>query len=85
MTDRILVSGGGGDRYVVEIAGRTRHTVMARPEVLARVSAPDERPEETITRAFRFLLAREPAESILRHFAIEDIARYFPDFWTEMA
>jgi hypothetical protein len=33
-----------------------------------------------VTRSFDFLLAREPAEAILRRFDLMVIARYFPDF-----
>jgi hypothetical protein len=49
------------------------------------VATAGEPPEQTLRRAFDFLLEREPAESILRSFALEDIARYFPEFWEEMA
>ena len=81
----VSVSAAGDDRYTVRVAGRTEHRVTARPEVLRRVAAAGETPEETLRRAFAFLLEREPAESILRSFALEDIARYFPEFWEEMA
>ncbi len=80
----VTVSAAGGDHYTVRVAGRTEHRVTARPEVLRRVAAGGEPPEQTLRRAFAFLLEREPAESILRSFALEDIARYFPEFWQEM-
>ncbi len=38
----------------------------------------------TITRAFRFLLDREPKESILRRFDVMTISRYFPEFEREL-
>jgi hypothetical protein len=81
----VTVTAGGGDLYTVRVAGRTEHRVTARPEVLARVAAEGEPPERTLGRAFDFLLEREPPESILRSFALEDIARYFPEFWEAMA
>ncbi|MEA2670697.1 MAG: hypothetical protein QOG45_917, partial [Chloroflexota bacterium] len=71
--------------YTVRVAGRTEHRVTARPEVLERVAAKGEPPEQTLGRAFDFLLEREAAESILGSFALEDIARYFPEFWEAMA
>jgi hypothetical protein len=35
--------------------------------------------------SFRFLLANEPKESILGHFALSDIERYFPSFANAVA
>jgi len=36
--------------------------------------------EECVKAAFRFLLEREPKESILSQFDLPVISRYFPDF-----
>ena len=80
----VTVTSQGGDVYTVRVADRTEHRVTARQAVLDRVAAPGEPPETTIRRAFDFLLEREPSESILRSFALEDIARYFPEFWERM-
>jgi hypothetical protein len=41
-------------------------------------------PERCIEAAFRFLLDREPKESILRRFDITVICRYFPEFEHEL-
>ena len=41
-------------------------------------------PEATVEAAFRFLLDREPKESILRRFDLTVIARYFPEFEREL-
>jgi hypothetical protein len=38
-----------------------------------------------IEAAFRFLLAREPKESILSRFDVIVISRYFPDFEERLA
>lgn len=81
----ITVTAAGGDDYAVRVADRTEHRVTARPAVLQRVAAEGEAPEQTLRRAFDFLLEREPPESILRSFALEDIAGYFPEFWSAMA
>jgi hypothetical protein len=83
-TGAVTVSALGEDRYTVRVGGRTEHRVTARPAVLERVARPGEAPEETLRRAFDFLLEREPPDSILRSFDLEDIARYFPEFWETM-
>jgi hypothetical protein len=79
---------GEGDLLVfaVEIAegrGATRHRVTLGAADLARlaVGAP---PERLIDAAFRFLLDREPKESILSSFDLSVIARYFPEFEREL-
>ena len=41
-------------------------------------------PEQFIQDAFRFLLTREPKESILKEFDIGDIKGYFPEFEKEI-
>lgn len=41
-------------------------------------------PEELVRDSFRFLLDREPKESILREFKLSVIARYFPDYERSM-
>ena len=40
--------------------------------------------EQFVRDAFRFLLTREPKESILEHFDIGDIVKYFPEFEREI-
>jgi len=81
----ISVEHQSGDEYLVRVSTGSPHAVRATPQALARVTRPGETPEESITRAFRFMLDREPPESILSSFALEDIARYFPEFWSEMS
>ena len=52
-------------------------------EVLAKEAA-QAPPERYLEAAFRFLLDREPKESILRRFDVTAISRYFPEFEREM-
>jgi hypothetical protein len=60
--------------------GRTTHDVDVTEADLERL-APDATDPTTLVReSFEFLLEREPRESILRTFALPDIARYFPDY-----
>jgi hypothetical protein len=65
-------------------AGRTSHAVTVRSRDVERWGRPGETPEQLVVRAFEFLLAREPAGSILRRFEVSDISRYFPEFDREM-
>ena len=44
----VTVTAAGDDRYTVRVAGRTEHRVTARPEVLRRVAAAGEPPEQTL-------------------------------------
>ncbi|HET7520901.1 MAG TPA: hypothetical protein VFK61_05095 [Candidatus Limnocylindria bacterium] len=41
-----------------------------------------EPPDRLVEESFRFLLEREPRESILRHFELSVISQYFPE-WRE--
>ena len=44
----------------------------------------DDDPERAVRESFRFLLEREPATSILRQFSLSDIARYLPEYLSEL-
>jgi hypothetical protein len=75
---------GAGDpmRFEVALAGdgtTTRHEVTlsaSEYERLARGIAPD----RVVEAAFRFLLDREPKESIRSRFDMKVIGSYFPEF-----
>lgn len=64
---------------VTEADGSTLHEVTAEAAALDRLGA-GSTPEQVIEASFRFLLDREPKESILSRFHIEVISRYFPEF-----
>lgn len=61
----------------------TRHRVTLPDSVLARLGR-ECTPEQYVDAAFRFLLDREAKESILTHFDIAAIERYFPEFEREL-
>lgn len=63
--------------------GETLHFVTMSSAVNARISG-GHTPEDVIAAAFRFLLDREPKESILPRFDISVISRYFPEFEREL-
>ncbi len=71
------------DVVVGEAAGASRHRVTLRRADVARLAG-GRAPERLIEAAFRFLLEREPKESILARFDISVIARYFPEFEREL-
>ncbi len=56
------------------------HRVTLKPEYLNRLTAGRIEAPDLIRRSFEFLLEREPKESILSRFDLQDIQRYFPDF-----
>jgi hypothetical protein len=70
---------------IVDGEQRSRHSVtVSRPELERWGRDGEEGPEPLLTRTFDFLLAREPAEQILKSFALGDVQRYFPEFDQEM-
>ena len=68
---------------VEEAGSATSHRVTADPETLERLG-PGRPPAAVIEASFRFLLDREPKESILRSFDLPVISRYFPDYETAL-
>ncbi len=87
----ITVSGsrtGAGwvfDVIVMEGNCQTRHTVTLADADFQRLSqGTSATPETLVNRSVEFLLEREPKESILRRFDLPVIARYFPEYPTEI-
>jgi hypothetical protein len=71
--------------HVAEGGSTSDHDVTVTAEDLAALGAGYPDPEAFIEACFRFLLAREPKESILGSFDIAVIERYFPWFRAEIA
>jgi hypothetical protein len=69
---------------VREGKGETRRHVTMSREMCERLTAGKHTPERCLEAAFRFLLDREPKESILGRFDVTAISRYFPEFEREM-
>jgi hypothetical protein len=69
---------------VREGKGETRHHVTMSGGTCARLCAGKHSPERCVEAAFRFLLDREPKESILQKFDVTVISRYFPEFEREL-
>jgi hypothetical protein len=77
--------GAGGWTCVVTVGdparGRpTEHEVAVSQADLARLAPGASEPQDLVERSFAFLLQREPKESILRHFDLPVIARYFAEY-----
>jgi len=78
-----------GDRYEFQVAvteggEETRHHVTLRKADYERLAGGRATPEALVTESFRFLLEREPKESILRSFDLTVIGRYFPSYEREI-
>jgi len=65
---------------VQEGRGETRHRVTLSKVDYQRLGGNRTSPEELVAESFRFLLEREPKESILRSFDLTVISRYFPEY-----
>ena len=63
---------------------RTEHSVSVNRAELQRLS-PTGDVQQLVEASFRFLLEKEPKESILPRFKLSDIERYFPEFAQEIA
>jgi hypothetical protein len=78
-----------GDGWVCRVtvgddAGSTTHEVTVSRDVLARLRPDDTAPDQLVSDAFAFLLAREPRDSILRSFDLPVIGRYFHEWEAEI-
>jgi hypothetical protein len=86
MTDLNVACQPAADGWTCEVTvadddgSRTQHTVSVSQSELERYAGDDGEPLELVQASFRFLLEREPKESILRQFALSDIQRYFPEY-----
>ena len=67
------------DVTVADGRGSTTHAVTVWPSDVEHY-APGTSPEELLEASFRFLLEREPKESILPRFELPVIERYFPEY-----
>jgi len=64
---------------IIQDNSQTSHEVQMNLSDYKRL-AKARSPEQLIKDAFIFLLTKEPKESILSHFNLTEIAKYFPEF-----
>jgi hypothetical protein len=81
---------GHGDTYELQVTVKegqdeSHYHVTLRRADYERLSGGKVSPEALVTESFRFLLEREPKESILRSFDLTVIGRYFPEYEREIA
>ncbi len=84
----VTSTGGRPDEaaFRVEVrdgATTTRHEVTVPGELVASLGW-DRGGEELVRESFEFLVAREPATSILRRFSLDVIGGYFPEYSSEI-
>ena len=83
---KIRIEASGGDSYRVTVSepdSETAHDVTVSEEERSRYGG-EAVAEDLLRESFRFLLEREPAESILPSFGISVIERYFPEYPQEI-
>lgn len=79
----LVTRGAGVYTFDVEVSGSdssTSHTITLKETDYKTMTNGKITPEILIEKSFEFLLGREPKESILRHFDLMEITRYFPDY-----
>jgi len=77
----IDVAAVGGNAYrvvVTDSTAATTHEVTASPAEVEALGGAT--PEALIEASFRFLLDREPKESIMREFDLTVISTFFPEY-----
>lgn len=62
----------------------TTHIVSVPKAYFSRFQDSFVSPSELVEESFRFLLAREPKESILGEFVLSQISQYFPEYEREL-
>jgi hypothetical protein len=83
-----VVDAGDPLRFKVRIGDgerETHHYVSMSRTQFDALAGGSATPEQCVRAAFRFLLDREPGESILTRFDVAIIGSYFPDFQHEFA
>lgn len=69
---------------VTEDDSMTTHTVHVNGHYIEELGKKPEEVQELLKESFEFLLYREPKESIHRDFNLKVIAKYFPEYESQM-
>ncbi len=75
------------DHYTVTVSeggSESSHTVELDDTYYNKISDGSISKTDLIRRSFEFLLAREPKESIMGRFHLSTIARFFPEYESEI-
>ena len=84
MVEIDVVAEGTSYRVTVTDGGSSTHLVTVAPSDLERL-AEGRSVEALLEASFRFLLDREPKESIMGRFDLSVISRYFPEYESTIA
>ncbi len=83
----IRITPAGPHEFGVEVTDGqeiTSHRVIVPPSLLDDWGLEDADSEAVVRESFAFLMAREPASSILPEFSLAIIPRYFPEYRDEL-
>jgi len=84
----IDISAAGVNAYDVTITAddgaETRHRVWVPPAMLTELGLSEAQEPVLVRASITYLLEREPASSILPEFGLDEIARFFPTYPTEI-
>lgn len=69
---------------VTEGITTTSHRVSVSAALLDDLGLGEVEPEKVVRESILFLLDREPGPSIQDEFSLEDIPRYFPEYYDEL-
>jgi hypothetical protein len=82
--DNIIITSIGPHRFHVQVREdehKTRHYHVTVPDTLIdELRLPKDNLDKVVRESFVFLLAREPASSIMREFSLDIISNYFPEY-----
>ena len=87
MPDLDIVAADAGEYDVTitdERGAETKHRVRVPPAMLGELGLSDAQEPVLVRASLNYLLDREPPGSILATFGLDEIARYFPDYPTEI-
>lgn len=86
MTDIVITPLEPG-RFRAEVTAgplTTSHRVIVPDGLLTNLGVGGADAESAVRETMRFLLEREPATSILPEFSLEDVPRFFPEFYEDL-
>jgi hypothetical protein len=82
--DNIIITSIGPRRFHVQIREdehKARHYHVTVPDALIdELRLPKDNLDKVVRESFVFLLAREPASSIMHEFSLDIISNYFPEY-----
>ena len=72
------------DVTITDEGEQTSHRVWVPPSILTDLGLSEAQEPVLVRASMAYLLEREPASSILPQFGLDEIARFFPNYPTEI-